>query len=107
MSTVEITIEDTIAEVTVEYSTIEVDIDSSVNIAPFVVTGVVITPGETTQIDTNQTARKPRQVSFYDEVKNENIDISIKWTARQTGNWYIDIPSQPFLTYTNITVSWI
>ena len=100
MITAEITINETV--------TAEVTINSSVNITtePFIILSQSMTPGQVTQIDTGQSDRKPRVVSFYDEFKNKNIDHSIPgWTARQSGNWFIDVPSH-LIEYTNITVSW-
>lgn len=98
------------AEITVGGSiTAEVTINSSVNITtePFIIVTQSMTPGQVTQIDTGQLDRKPRSVSFYDEVNDENINHSIPgWTARQNGNWFIDVPSH-LKTYTNITVSWL
>lgn len=97
-------------EITIDSTTWEISVDSSVTInTPFTITSVAITPGSVTQIDTGQTLRKPRAVTFYDEVQDKNIDHSLPgWTARQDdseSNWFIDIPSQ-LITYTNITISW-
>lgn len=89
--------------------TVEVEINGTVTVTtnPFEITGVVITVNQVTQINTGQSTRKPRQVSFYDEVADKCIDKSLPgWTSRQNGNWFIDVPKQ-LISYTNVTVHWI
>ena len=86
---------------------VKIIVDRSSSVQPTAITGQAIVKNEVTQIDTQQSAREPRIVSFYDTVSGKNIDKSLPgWSSRLDTTWFIDIPAQ-LKEYTNVTVYYL